>query len=563
MTNADLKAAKAWTSLSTDQKVGRTATVFRAIARFRSKADDAKAKKLGGGLVKADRGIAKDMGRNHFDSMAPSPVKSKKAWAAVTQPKIDAPLPPDRETTEMYKLEIQAFLDLVQKCPDKLRRLISQRRYETWGMEALQITTDPRDTRRSSTEPAGQFKKQKSKDIVDQAVPKPSQEATSGQEKASPPGRRGSKESLKQEALKKAALAAVEAVDSEQPSAPSRQISSTDPACETLSSGQVRRPSASGRRPSKESAAQQDASKRTRRRSMSKEKRPERTIEVNESSPAEFTRNERIGGSSPEKNSADPCSPGSTTSVQEPLSPTCCRDIADEAPMPAMRRASAYRGVAPESESPDNRLGSSSSSSILAGFSPPSRDGWIKAPQGPWAANPQHTDWLYQPEEGVYFHVPTETLWREERFSSIDGPLRIQLADAQNDALDAKVRKAGTSTVPRTGWKKASSGSIWLANESCPGWMHQPDEEVYYHEPSDSMWREAKGGKGTDKIHLQRIEEGLQAPAATPMIGSPRDLASGSDVEMYGEHVDGYESDRGPAIIKRKPSSNLARRSSV
>eukprot|EP00443_Scrippsiella_acuminata_P030229 CAMPEP_0115334574 /NCGR_PEP_ID=MMETSP0270-20121206/87981_1 /TAXON_ID=71861 /ORGANISM="Scrippsiella trochoidea, Strain CCMP3099" /LENGTH=378 /DNA_ID=CAMNT_0002755561 /DNA_START=56 /DNA_END=1190 /DNA_ORIENTATION=- len=50
-------------------------------------------------------------------------------------------------------------------------------------------------------------------------------------------------------------------------------------------------------------------------------------------------------------------------------------------------------------------------------FSPPRRLGWVKMPSSTWLLHPEARDWLYEPDEGVYFHAPSETLWREEQHS--------------------------------------------------------------------------------------------------------------------------------------------------
>lgn len=46
---------------------------------------------------------------------------------------------------------------------------------------------------------------------------------------------------------------------------------------------------------------------------------------------------------------------------------------------------------------------------------PPPRQGWqaAKKKKSKWSFNPQAPDWLFEPIEGVYFHTPSKTLWRE------------------------------------------------------------------------------------------------------------------------------------------------------
>lgn len=76
---------------------------------------------------------------------------------------------------------------------------------------------------------------------------------------------------------------------------------------------------------------------------------------------------------------------------------------------------------------------------------PPPRRGWraAKKKKSKWSYNPQAPDWLLEPIEGVYFHTPSKTLWRELETSggvwsdeevedADDRPLRLRCVDAPN-----------------------------------------------------------------------------------------------------------------------------------
>jgi len=65
---------------------------------------------------------------------------------------------------------------------------------------------------------------------------------------------------------------------------------------------------------------------------------------------------------------------------------------------------------------------------------PPARSGWEPmAQRGPWQSSLSNQGWLHQPEEGVYFHVASSTLWREEAPD-------LDVGDCHGVARDEEVR---------------------------------------------------------------------------------------------------------------------------
>eukprot|EP00747_Dinoflagellata_sp_TGD_P171354 gnl/TRDRNA2_/TRDRNA2_205242_c0_seq1.p1 gnl/TRDRNA2_/TRDRNA2_205242_c0~~gnl/TRDRNA2_/TRDRNA2_205242_c0_seq1.p1 ORF type:complete len:555 (+),score=96.36 gnl/TRDRNA2_/TRDRNA2_205242_c0_seq1:35-1666(+) len=150
------------------------------------------------------------------------------------------------------------------------------------------------------------------------------------------------------------------------------------------------------------------------------------------------------------------------------------------------------------------------------GFSPPVRRGWRPFGEGAWQVNPEKPDWLYEPAEGVYFHVPSDTLWREEKHAGAGAAgdeVRVEPAKQKGGTAVKKTMMG--PCVPLEGWVRVDgTGSrdiSWFVHPLCPGWMYEPDEDVYFHEETETMWRpdfEAPGYK--DRLFLQRAHETVE-----------------------------------------------------
>mmetsp|Transcript_98082 Transcript_98082/g.245770 ORF Transcript_98082/g.245770 Transcript_98082/m.245770 type:complete len:408 (-) Transcript_98082:235-1458(-) len=110
-------------------------------------------------------------------------------------------------------------------------------------------------------------------------------------------------------------------------------------------------------------------------------------------------------------------------------------------------------------------------------FSPPRRLGWVKMPSSTWLLHPEARDWLYEPDEGVYFHAPSETLWREEQHSlavaaaaaaalaaeEACSHLRLEPADHKSSRCRAQGRSAGDASLASLPSTAASAASTPLA----------------------------------------------------------------------------------------------------
>eukprot|EP00747_Dinoflagellata_sp_TGD_P020406 gnl/TRDRNA2_/TRDRNA2_127794_c0_seq1.p1 gnl/TRDRNA2_/TRDRNA2_127794_c0~~gnl/TRDRNA2_/TRDRNA2_127794_c0_seq1.p1 ORF type:complete len:293 (-),score=36.78 gnl/TRDRNA2_/TRDRNA2_127794_c0_seq1:10-888(-) len=65
----------------------------------------------------------------------------------------------------------------------------------------------------------------------------------------------------------------------------------------------------------------------------------------------------------------------------------------------------------------------------------PPYDGYVEAMQG-WHASPKSKDWLLKPATGVYFHMPSQTLWRKSRYEK-SGFARVDMGGLQAVTLAA------------------------------------------------------------------------------------------------------------------------------
>lgn len=212
-------------------------------------------------------------------------------------------------------------------------------------------------------------------------------------------------------------------------------------------------------------------------------------------------------------------------------------------------------------------------------ISPPARCGWVPLPQGPWHKHPEQEHWLFEPNEGVYFHVPSDTLWREEALApsreltsplspprssnrsggfaedSEAGCVRIELAvrhacaDADPDADGAcsvapaatgggrttgrssgspglsrstSRRSTGLSAqrLPSAGWLRVDDErrETWWRNSDCPGWLRKQEGGVYFHEASETLWQVGdvtKDACGADVIVFP-IDDGFCGLPGTP-----------------------------------------------
>lgn len=181
-------------------------------------------------------------------------------------------------------------------------------------------------------------------------------------------------------------------------------------------------------------------------------------------------------------------------------------------------------------------------------FSPPVRHGWVPAAQGSWQRQGEDGSWLFEPDEGVYFHIPSETLWREERRRAADrnmgdtSPFVIiepaVVPPCSPLELPPEARSAESSgcsgpnpfsraespqqaaPMPVQGWAPAVAGHRWQRHKARPGWLYEPDEGMFFHEDSESLWAvgsaDEQDGKSWDKVSIRRVPTGHQALAGTP-----------------------------------------------
>jgi len=172
----------------------------------------------------------------------------------------------------------------------------------------------------------------------------------------------------------------------------------------------------------------------------------------------------------------------------------------------------------------------SSSTASDRGFNPPSRKGWMPLAQGPWHHHPEDPDWLFQAAECVFFHIPSDTLWREDVAGTADGVMRIQLAATATEmhhlagkgyrAIDDDRVTPKREMLSRHGWMPVREGSTWLEHPSHPGWMQEPYEDVFFHLDTESLWCEDFGCiPDTDAICVCRvgIGDGREGRPGTPI----------------------------------------------
>mmetsp|Transcript_173944 Transcript_173944/g.557571 ORF Transcript_173944/g.557571 Transcript_173944/m.557571 type:complete len:493 (+) Transcript_173944:77-1555(+) len=200
-------------------------------------------------------------------------------------------------------------------------------------------------------------------------------------------------------------------------------------------------------------------------------------------------------------------------------------------------------------------------------FSPPLRRGWVPLQTGSWQQHPDKEHWLFKPQEGVYFHIPSDTLWREseDAFSggSSSSKVRIELAVGCGDiilppSLQAHHDSGGIGaspayvSLPGRGWKPLPDRT-WQSHLRCPGWLYEPDESVFFHEQSESLWRaDSEGEDAEGNVQVRRVDGGAQGLPGTPEAASPRSRSMSPQplVEMSRRNS------RGPqTLIRRNDSS--------
>lgn len=185
------------------------------------------------------------------------------------------------------------------------------------------------------------------------------------------------------------------------------------------------------------------------------------------------------------------------------------------------------------------------------GFSPPARSGWVafpKAGAGSWLQHPSGKNWLYQPTENVYFHCPSDTLWREEAPTSGFAThgldlLHVKLVTRENEndgdaALDqlehdetGSIGSSATQSprhrvvcLPLHGWVRVDDASVWEKNDASEEWLRKPSEGVYFHLDSESLWcvcdddDDDDDGEDwpIDRICIRPVDEGGEGGGGLP-----------------------------------------------
>merc|ERR1719160_545806 len=99
-------------------------------------------------------------------------------------------------------------------------------------------------------------------------------------------------------------------------------------------------------------------------------------------------------------------------------------------------------------------VGLRSSAELNSALPQPASAGWRAHTSG-WCTSTRSPEWLFEPVEGVYYHVPTDTLWARD---PLRGPSRESLVrlDVQTQAIGGLLWARSGMEVLRTcflGWR--------------------------------------------------------------------------------------------------------------
>lgn len=242
--------------------------------------------------------------------------------------------------------------------------------------------------------------------------------------------------------------------------------------------------------------------------------------------------------------------------------PSPSADIAMEEPMSAMRvrsmRPSLDVLIDTDSETviPSSSFGLPPSDvSLISGITPPARSGWVPLPtiqtpggsdcKGAWQRHPDKNNWIYQPEEAVYFHLPSDTLWREDASASsqkAQDPACVHVepafkANSTGDGLpsgtassrdDSECFSSGSQTptqelvqLPALGWVAMADPFDWEGNSACVEWLREPIEHVYFHTVTETLWCQdyLPSTAHSESISIRPVKDagdGWHVPPGTP-----------------------------------------------
>jgi len=180
-------------------------------------------------------------------------------------------------------------------------------------------------------------------------------------------------------------------------------------------------------------------------------------------------------------------------------------------------------------------------------FSPPHRKGWVPFEDGRWQMHPDASSWLHKPNEGMYFHMPSNTLWNEAGEEAEDmtrqlskvriAPALVQEADLLPEAaftttpasgLDQPSSAGGAAAplaeppecpgpLPFRGWRAVNADMSWESHPKCAGWLHEPAEHLFFHLDSETLWCIDSDGEETwEEVPIRLVVTGNKGLPGTP-----------------------------------------------
>lgn len=240
--------------------------------------------------------------------------------------------------------------------------------------------------------------------------------------------------------------------------------------------------------------------------------------------------------------------PETRSSRPPPVNTDCIAEAAaakvlaasDHLASPSMVMADERTGAERHTLPRESTLGLPPLGECASPLSPPARCGWTSAAGGHWQRHSDDLKWLFNLEAGVYFHIASHTAWREAgdacealRPSStrLLSKVRIEPANGEHLVLplaslyeseeflseghDSKLQNFLIVSLPGAGWQPLQHQS-WRCHDGVPGWLYEPDENMFFHEPSETLWRPDSDQEECGEVQVRRVDGGARGLPGTP-----------------------------------------------